>query len=54
MGVCRDISERKASEEALREAHEQLDARVKERTSELDHAQEQLAHAFGAAAADAG
>jgi PAS domain S-box-containing protein len=42
MGVCRDISERKASEEALREAHEQLDARVKERTGELDRAQERL------------
>jgi PAS domain S-box-containing protein len=42
MGVCRDISERKLSEEALKEAHEQLDARVKERTSELDHAQGRL------------
>jgi PAS domain S-box-containing protein len=42
MGVCRDISERKWSEAALREAHEQLDARVKERTSELDRAQERL------------
>jgi PAS domain S-box-containing protein len=42
MGVCRDISERKCSEQALREAHEELEARVKERTSELDHAQERL------------
>jgi PAS domain S-box-containing protein len=42
MGVCRDISERKASEKALREAHEQLEARVGERTSELDRAQERL------------
>jgi|HubBroStandDraft_6_1064221.scaffolds.fasta_scaffold00071_5 PAS domain S-box-containing protein len=42
MGVCRDISERKNSEEALREAHEQLDARVRERTCELDRAQERL------------
>src|SRR5258708_25022335 len=42
MGVCRDISERKLSEDALKEAHEQLDARVKERTSELDLAQERL------------
>jgi PAS domain S-box-containing protein len=42
MGVCWDISERKWSEEALQEAHEQLDARVKDRTSELDHAQERL------------
>jgi len=42
MGVCRDISERKASEQALKEAHDQLDGRVKERTSELDRAQESL------------
>lgn len=42
MGVCWDISERKASEQALKEAHEQLDAMVKERTSELDRAQESL------------
>lgn len=42
MGVCRDISDRKYSEDALREAHEQLDARVKARTSELDHARESL------------
>jgi PAS domain S-box-containing protein len=42
MGVCRDISERKSSESALREAHEQLEARVKERTAELDRAQERL------------
>jgi PAS domain S-box-containing protein len=42
MGVCRDISERKRSEQALREAHEQLDVRVKDRTSELDQAQERL------------
>jgi PAS domain S-box-containing protein len=42
MGVCTDITERKRSEEALKEAHEQLDVRVKERTSELDRAQERL------------
>jgi PAS domain S-box-containing protein len=42
MGVCWDISERKRSEAALKEAHEQLDARVKERTIELDRAQERL------------
>ncbi len=42
MGVCRDISERRSSEEALRDAREQLEARVQERTSELDRAQEKL------------
>ncbi len=42
MGVCRDISERKCSEEALKNAHEQLEARVTERTSELDQVQERL------------
>jgi PAS domain S-box-containing protein len=42
MGVCRDISERKSSEAALREAREQLETRVHERTSELDRAQERL------------
>jgi PAS domain S-box-containing protein len=42
MGVCREISERKNSEAALRDAREQLEARVQERTSELDHAQERL------------
>jgi PAS domain S-box-containing protein len=42
IGVCRDVSERKFSEQALRDAHEQLETRVKERTAELDHAQERL------------
>jgi PAS domain S-box-containing protein len=42
MGVCRDINERKCSEEALRDARAQLEARVKDRTSELDQAQERL------------
>jgi PAS domain S-box-containing protein len=42
MGVYRDISERKCSEQALKDAHEQLEARVKERTSQLDQAQERL------------
>ena len=42
MGVCRDISERKAAERALTEAHDQLDARVKERTVELNRVQETL------------
>jgi PAS domain S-box-containing protein len=42
MGVCWEISERKRSEEALRNAHEELEARVRERTSELNYAQERL------------
>ena len=42
MGVCRDISERKWAEKALQEGHEQLDARVKIRTAELDQARERL------------
>jgi PAS domain S-box-containing protein len=42
IGVCRDISERKFSEQALRDAHEQLEARVKDRTRELDQTQERL------------
>ena len=35
-GVTRDISQRKAAEMALREAHEQLEQRVAERTAELN------------------
>ncbi len=42
VGSCLDITEQKAAEDALKEAREQLDARVKERTSELDRAQESL------------
>jgi PAS domain S-box-containing protein len=42
MGVCRDISERKSAEDAIRTAHEQLDGMVKDRTSELERAQEGL------------
>src|ERR1700685_4580227 len=42
MGVCRDISERKSAEDAIRAAHAQLDGMVKERTSELERAQEGL------------
>jgi len=41
-GVLEDITERKQSEEALRKAHEELETRVKERTSELSSANEQL------------
>jgi PAS domain S-box-containing protein len=42
MGVCRDISERKSADDAIRAAHEQLDGMVKDRTSELERAQEGL------------
>ena len=42
VGSCLDITEQKAGEDALKEAHEQLEARVKERTSELGRAQESL------------
>ena len=42
VGSCLDVTEKKAAEDALKEAHEQLDARVKERTRELDRAQESL------------
>ncbi|HEY5837610.1 MAG TPA: PAS domain S-box protein [Pyrinomonadaceae bacterium] len=34
--IVRDISERKRAEEALRQAHEELEAKVQERTAELD------------------
>jgi two-component system, cell cycle sensor histidine kinase and response regulator CckA len=34
--IVRDISERKRGEEALRQAHDELEAKVQERTAELD------------------
>ena len=40
--VVRDISDRKAVEQALRDAHEQLEKRVAERTAELAAANEDL------------
>jgi PAS domain S-box-containing protein len=42
MGVCWDITQRKLYEEKLRQAQEQLEARVLERTSELEHTREHL------------
>jgi PAS domain S-box-containing protein len=40
--VARDVTRIKQIEQALRDAHEQLEGRVKQRTAELDHAQERL------------
>ncbi len=44
-GVMEDISERKRAEEALRKAHDELEAKVQERTAELSIANEQLRQA---------
>jgi PAS domain S-box-containing protein len=42
LNLLSDITERKSAEEALREAHEELERRVKERTAELEAAQGEL------------
>jgi len=42
MGVCMDVSERKGAEEALKQAREELEGRVRDRTAELERAQERL------------
>jgi len=41
-GITQDITERKKAEEALKRAHDSLEAKVKERTSELEKAYESL------------
>ncbi|MFC2005465.1 PAS domain S-box protein [Chloroflexota bacterium] len=42
IGIARDITERKRVEDALQEAHQELEIKVKERTAELTRANEEL------------
>ncbi len=42
MGICTDITQRKASQDTLNGIHEELERRVKERTVELERAQQSL------------
>ena len=46
LALVRDITERKRAEEALQETHEQLEARVRERTAELARANDELRNAL--------
>ena len=45
LGILQDITERKQAEQALKESHDQLESRVKERTMELRASESQLRHA---------
>jgi PAS domain S-box-containing protein len=41
-GTTRDVTDRKRAEEALREAHDEMDLRVRERTAELERKNQEL------------
>ena len=42
LGVCRDVTDRKRAQEALKKAHDELEIRVKERTADLQRANKLL------------